>query len=300
VTDLKAALSQGIEACLPSIEAKGLTLKQGLPDEPLLVEGDPVRLAQIVINILTNAGRYTDSPGTITVTAGQEDGKAVVRVRDTGIGIAPEMLSRVFEQFVQADSSLDRRQGGLGLGLTLARKLAELHGGAVEARSEGLGKGSEFTIRLPAARKGEARREPLAAETSSDRLVGRRVVLVDDSADSRTTLADVLEMLGHHVLLAADGPEALRLAWEEQPEAYVVDIGLPGMDGYEVARKLRQTPAGEQALLIALSGYGSPQDRERARQAGFDAHLTKPANIEELQGLLTSATKQQGARRGKQ
>lgn len=287
VTDLKEPLGQAVEACLPSIEAKGLTLQQGLPDEALLVEGDPVRLAQIVINVLGNAGRYTDPPGTITVTAGQEDGKAVIRVRDTGIGIASEMLSQVFEQFVQADSSLDRRQGGLGLGLTLARKLAELHGGTVEAHSEGLGTGSEFIICLPVAREAEARREPLAVETSSDRLAGRRVVLVDDNADARATLADVLEMLGHHVLVAADGPEALRLTWEEQPEAYVVDIGLPGMDGYEVARKLRQTPGGEQALLIALSGYGSAEDKERAREVGFDAHLTKPANVEELQRLLT-------------
>jgi CheY-like chemotaxis protein len=165
-----------------------------------------------------------------------------------------------------------------------------MHGGTVEGHSEGLGKGSEFGIRLPATRGGSGATEPRPAATSNDRLVGRRLVLVDDSDDARATLADVLEVMGHHVLTAANGPEALRLAYEEQPEAYVVDIGLPGMNGYEVARQLRQTPGGERLLLIALSGYGSPEDKKQAEEAGFDTHLTKPANIEELKRLLAQST----------
>jgi signal transduction histidine kinase/CheY-like chemotaxis protein len=289
LVDLKTPVGQAVEACLPGIEAKGLDLKLELPDEPLLVDGDPVRLGQIVINVLSNAGRYTDPPGTISLSAGQEDGKVIVRVRDTGIGIAPEMLSLIFDRFVQADTSLDRRAGGLGLGLTLAKKLAELHGGTVEGQSEGLGKGSEFTIRLPAARDGSVAAKTLPVVTSGDRQVSRRVVLVDDNDDARATLADVLEVIGHHVLVAADGPEALRLAYEEQPEAYVVDIGLPGMNGYEVAQQLRQTPGGDRLLLIALSGYGSPADKQRAQEVGFDAHLTKPAKMEELERLLAQS-----------
>jgi signal transduction histidine kinase len=284
--DLRLALRQAVESAWPGIEAKRLELKVELPDQPLVVNGDPTRLAQIVLNILSNAGRYTDPPGAIRLSARYENGEVVVRVQDTGIGIAPEMLSRIFDRFVQADTSLDRRAGGLGLGLTLARKLAEMHGGTVDGHSEGLGKGSEFTIRLPADSDGKTAANAPTPTTSGDGLTHRRLALVDDSADGRAILAELLELMGHHVLVAADGPEALRLAWEEQPEAYIVDIGLPGMSGYEVAQQLRQIPGGDRLLLIALSGYGSPEDKRRAREAGFDAHVTKPAEIEELAQLL--------------
>jgi signal transduction histidine kinase/CheY-like chemotaxis protein len=284
--DLRAAIGQAVETCLPAIEAKGLALTLDVSAQPLMITGDPVRLAQIVTNVLNNAGRYTNAPGAIALTAGLEKRQAVVRVKDTGVGIAPEMLPRVFDLFVQADTSLDRRQGGLGLGLALAKNLAEMQGGAVEARSEGLGAGSEFIIRLPLARTSETAADAALASTVEREPISRHVLLVDDQPDARTSLADVLEMLGHHVFTAANGPEALRLAWEEQPEVAIVDIGLPGMTGYELAQQLRRIPGGDRARLIALTGYGSPEDKERARQAGFDAHLTKPADFAELERLL--------------
>jgi two-component system CheB/CheR fusion protein len=287
--DLRTAVAQAVETCLPAIEAKGLALSLDVPDQPLMVDGDPVRLAQIVTNVLNNAGRYTNAPGAITLTAGTEKKLAVVRVRDTGVGIAPEMLPRVFDLFAQADTSLDRRQGGLGLGLTLARNLAEMQGGTVEAHSEGLDQGSEFVIRLPLARASASAAEAGPGLTADREPISRHVLLVDDQPDARASLADVLEMLGHQVFTAANGPEALRLAWEEQPEVAIVDIGLPGMTGYELAQQLRRIPGGDRARLIALTGYGSPEDKERARQAGFDAHLTKPADLTELERLLGAA-----------
>jgi CheY-like chemotaxis protein len=256
-----------------------------LPDEILLVDADPVRLEQVVTNLLTNASRYTEPDGTIWVSVVREEQEAVIRVRDTGIGIAPEKLPRIFDLFVQADPSPGRREGGLGLGLTLVKNLVELHGGAVGACSEGPGKGCEFVVRLPLVDETRLA-QPLGSEAPSTPLIRRRVVVVEDSADSREVLAELLQLLGHQVLTAADGPEALRLAQEQMPETFVVDMGLPGMDGYQVARALRQLPGGEQLLLIALTGYGTLEDKERAREAGYDAHLTKPADIDELQRLL--------------
>jgi signal transduction histidine kinase/CheY-like chemotaxis protein len=285
--NLKAAVGYAVEACLPVIEGKGQELKLTLPDVALPVDADPVRLEQIVTNLLTNANRYTGPGGTIWLTLLQEGKEAVLRVRDSGIGIAPEQLPRIFDLFVQAETSLYRREGGLGIGLTLVKMLADLHGGTVEAHSEGPGKGAEFVVRLPVAEEAGSI-EPSRDGDRGEKPVSRRVALVEDNPDSREVLADLLELLGHQVLTAAHGLEALRLARQEKPEAFVVDLGLPGMDGYEVARALRGMPGGERLLLIALTGHGGPENEERARKAGFDAHLTKPADIDELQRLLAT------------
>jgi CheY-like chemotaxis protein len=196
------------------------------------------------------------------------------------------MQARIFELFVQADTSVERRQGGLGIGLTLVKTLVELHGGTVAAKSVGFGRGSEFEVRLPLFTP-EALPAPLAGEGLVKPSLGRRIGLVEDSEDSRLVLAELLRLLGHEVFAVEDGPAALRLAAREAPEVFIVDIGLPGMDGYEVARALRGAPGGEKRLLIALTGYGSDEEKERAREAGFDAHLTKPAAIDELERLLS-------------
>jgi CheY-like chemotaxis protein len=267
-----------------------------VPDEPLVVDADPVRLEQVLTNLLTNANKYTEPGGAIWLTAVREGSAVVVRVRDTGIGISSELLPRVFDLFTQAETARDRPGGGLGIGLTVVKRLVELHGGTIEAQSAGLGQGSEFVIHLPLAEAGTSA-PPLGSAVPAKPAPRRRVALVEDDADSREVLADLLELLGHQVLSAANGDEALRLAQTDAPEAFVVDLGLPGRDGYEVARALRQQPGGEHVLLIALSSYGSPEDKDRARKAGFDAHLTKPANIEELERLLAMSPSDDAATR---
>jgi signal transduction histidine kinase len=284
--NLKVAVAYAAEAVLPGIDAKSQELRVELPDEPLPVEADLVRLEQIVTNLLTNANRYTVPGGTIWLTAERGDGEAIVRVRDTGIGIAPALLPRIFDLFTQAETARDRSRGGLGIGLALVKTLVELHGGVVEARSDGPGEGSEFVVRLPLLAAVAVRDETRLGATVPPRYRGQ-IAVVEDNPDSRAVLADLLEALGYPVVTAADGPTALRLSQEEHVEAFVIDIGLPGMDGYEVARRLRQQPDGGRMLLIALTGYGSPEDEERARAAGFDAFLTKPAPIDELEQLLS-------------
>jgi two-component system CheB/CheR fusion protein len=284
--NLKVAVAYAVEAVMPAIEAKGQQIQVELSDEPLPVEADLVRLEQIVTNLLTNANRYTVPGGNIWLSAERTDGEAVVKVRDTGIGIPPTLLPRIFDLFTQAETARDRSRGGLGIGLALVKTLVELHGGVVEARSDGPGQGSEFMVRLPLLATACVSNETRLGATVPPRYQGQ-IAVVEDNADSRTVLADLLEALGYPVVTAADGPAALRLAQEEHVEAFVIDIGLPGMDGYEVARRLRQQPDGARLLLIALTGYGGPEDEERAKTAGFDAFLTKPAPIDELEQLLT-------------
>jgi CheY-like chemotaxis protein len=273
IHDLREAVMHAVEGCQPSIQAKDQQLRVELPEAPLPVMADRVRMEQVITNLLVNATRYTEAGGCIWLTVRNEDDTAVVRVRDTGVGISPELLPRVFDLFVQADTSLDRPQGGLGIGLTLVKNLIELHEGVVEAFSAGLGAGSEFVVRLPL----KADVTPVTAprrESPVHPSLERRVVLVEDNRDAREVLAELLTMLGHQVFAAADGPSALRVAQEERPGVFLVDIGLPGMDGYQVARALRQRPGSDQLLLIALTG---------------DAHLTKPADLAELERLLAVA-----------
>jgi PAS domain S-box-containing protein len=277
------------------VEEAGLALVVETPDAPVWVEGDATRLAQVLNNLLDNAAKFTDRGGTVTVqlTADAERGQAACRVRDTGIGIEPELLHRLFDIFAQGDRSLDRSRGGLGLGLAVVRGLIQLHGGEVEASSEGPGRGAEFTIRLPLTGEPDSTTEtPVVTDTQAAPL---RVLVIEDNADSADSLRMLLEMQGHEVRLAATGPEGVLVAEAWRPDVVLCDIGLPGgLDGYGVARELRRNPATAQARLIALTGYGQEHDRVRAQEAKFDYHLTKPCEPAVLQNLLTSSLPESG------
>jgi PAS domain S-box-containing protein len=286
VVDVAALAAQTAEAVRPLFAESGQGLSVELPPGPLPVEGDPTRLEQILMNLLGNAAKYTDRGGRVWLTAGREGPDVVLRVRDTGIGIAAEMLPRIFDPFVQAERRLDRSQGGIGLGLTLVRRLAELHGGCVEAASSGPGRGSEFTVRLP-ARAGVGAGERAAAGAGRALATpGRRILIVDDNVDAAESLALLLVLKGHDARAVYDGPSAVGLAAAFCPQLVLLDLGMPGMDGYEVARRLRQQPGLEGAVLVALTGWGQQEDRRRSRQAGFDHHLVKPVESGKLDELL--------------
>jgi signal transduction histidine kinase/DNA-binding response OmpR family regulator len=289
--ELGEALARALETCRPLIEERRHRLEVAVAPAPLRVEGDAVRLAQVVGNLLNNAAKYTEEGGDIRLSAEREGDEAVVRVRDSGMGIPAEMLGTVFELFTQVDRSLDRSQGGLGIGLTLVRQLVEMHGGRVEAHSDGPGRGSEFVLRLPLLRA-EARSPAPKSNGSPDpsgaaARASRKVLVVDDNRDAAESLGLLLQVSGHDVRVCHDGASALQAAEDYGPDAVLLDIGLPGMDGYEIARRLRAVPATRGALLIALTGYGQAEDQRRAREAGFDHHLIKPADLEALTGLLT-------------
>jgi CheY-like chemotaxis protein len=262
----------------------GLTLHLDIPETPLVVEGDPARLAQAVGNLLHNTAKFTDSGGEVFVRLAQSIGEVSVSVRDSGIGISAEMLAHVFETFSQADRSLDRTRGGLGLGLALVKGIVELHGGRVSASSEGLNRGAEFLLTLPAAAPAPdpAPRMPSGATAAA----ARRVLIIEDNADTAQTMRDLLELGGHEVDVAATGTEGLDAAGRFQPELVLCDIGLPGMDGYEVARALRRNPATASTRLIAISGYARDEDRQRSMDAGFDLHVAKPLDPADLLRLL--------------
>jgi len=249
-----------------------------------------VRLAQAIANLLTNAAKYTGPAGSVSLLVGVQDDHAVVTVRDTGVGIPPDMLPRVFDLFVQGDRSLERSQGGLGIGLTLVERLVELHQGRVSAHSAGPGKGSEFTVRLPlAAAPGgheAARRGETAERDSSEQ--PRRVLVVDDNVDACESIALILGLGGYDARCVHDGPSVLQAALDWRPHAIVLDIGLPGMSGYDVARQLRAREEFQGVLLLAMTGYGQQADRKRAQDAGFDRHLTKPVDPQQLQDMLAA------------
>ncbi|RYD80949.1 MAG: response regulator, partial [Verrucomicrobiaceae bacterium] len=256
----------------------------------LPLEADPSRLEQIVLNLLTNAAKYTESGGTIWLCSDCEGDEVVISVRDTGIGIAAEALPQMFELFTQGERSLSRSEGGLGLGLTIVKQLCELHGGSITARSEGAGKGSEFTVRLPAAKRADITTQfqgPEGEHPGEARSV-HRILVVDDNVDSARGLARLLGLGGHIVETAHDGPSALAAVEQFHPAVVLLDIGLPGMNGYEVATKIRENPDFRHALIIAVSGYGQDEDRRRSREAGFDAHLLKPVDFGEIKRLLKS------------
>ncbi len=280
---LQAVLREAAEGVLPAIEARGIELIMPAPGEALIVQADVSRLSQVFGNLLSNAAKFSDRGGRIVVSCEAHAGQAVVRVRDTGIGIAPELIGAVFDLFVQADRSLARSQGGLGVGPAIAKLITEMHQGSIEAHSEGIGRGSEFVVRLPLARGAD----PAAAQAPEPaRITPRRILVVDDNADAAHMLAATLELAQHELRVALDGQEALRLAAAFRPQVVLLDIGLLGMDGYEVVQRLRQSPATREALIIAVSGYGGAADRRRARQAGFDHHLTKPIAAGALEALI--------------
>jgi signal transduction histidine kinase/DNA-binding response OmpR family regulator len=287
--ELGEVLAQAVEAARPLIDRHRHELNVQLPPHSIRLRGDMARLTQVVTNLLNNAAKYTDPGGTIALVAEQTDERAAIRVRDNGIGIAPELLARVFELFTQANRSLDRSQGGLGVGLTLVRRLIELHGGAVEAHSAGLGKGSEFVVRLPALAPRSNHHTPSSTPTANGQSAHPfqrlRAVVVDDNVDAAETLADLLRMLGHDAQVAHDGPGGLAMARASKPDVILLDIGLPGMSGYEVARRLRADP-GFTALLVAVSGYGREEDRHQSMEAGIEHHFVKPLDFRQLQRLF--------------
>ncbi len=288
--ELSTVVARAVETVQPLIEAQGHDLTVQLPSESLALDADPVRLAQVVANLLTNAAKYTEANGGIRLTAQREGGEVVLCVRDTGIGIAPDMLPHIFELFVQADHSSTKAQGGLGIGLTLVKNLVEMHHGTVEANSAGLGRGSEFVIRLPLMPQQERQRNEEdngEAPHEPARSSGHRLLVVDDNRDAADSLAMLLRLQGHEVRVAHDGLAALELAKGYRPEMVFLDIGMPGMDGYEVARRLRRQPGLENVRLAALTGWGQAEDRRRTAEAGFDHHLVKPAEPNALESLLS-------------
>jgi signal transduction histidine kinase/FixJ family two-component response regulator len=287
--DLRAVLAHGLETVRPFIESRRHQLVRDIPDVPVMLRGDFARLSQVVANLLNNAAKYTEEGGSIELSLTlPAQGQAVIAVRDDGIGIDGELLPNVFEMFEQGKQSLDRSQGGLGVGLTLVQRLVELHEGTVEAGSAGIGRGSEFRVTLPClAEVGDP--HPAEPEVAWDAAhVGCRVLVVDDNRDAAEATSVLLELSGHEVKTVGDGNDALGSAWIYAPDVVLLDIGLPGMDGYEVALRMRDIPETRDSCLIALTGYGQPADRARAREAGFDHHLTKPADPDELLGLIAA------------
>ncbi len=294
ILDAAAVMARAIETARPLVEARRHQLTVSVPDRPLPLEGDPVRLAQVLGNLLSNAAKYMEEGGRIELSARAEGETVVFRVRDEGLGVPPDMLTRIFELFTQVERNLDRAHGGLGIGLALVKRLVELHGGTVEAHSEGPGKGSEFVVRLPLLPMGNGEWEMGNDQQAPSGIPhspfpiphSRRVLVVDDNADTAESLALLLRVLGHEVRTAHDGPSALKVARREHPDVVLLDLGLPRLDGFEVARRLRWEYADRPLLLVALTGHGQEEDRRRCREAGFDHHLVKPAEPETLKHLL--------------
>jgi PAS domain S-box-containing protein len=284
--NLSPIVSSAVEAVRPLMEERKHELSISLINGGLRLEADPLRLEQIFVNLLTNSAKYTDAGGRISLTARHEGTDIVIKVQDNGMGITPDLMPRIFDLFTQGDRTMARSEGGLGIGLTLVQKLAEMHGGSVTAASEGPGKGSEFTVRLPALEEPAAQKSspkgtlPRVARQSS------RVLVVDDNHDNARGLSKLLTLLGHDVRVAHDGNEAIKEAHAHCPEIVLLDIGLPGMDGYEVARRLRQEAYCRDSLIIAVSGYGQPEDLRRSKEAGFDHHLVKPVDYDALMTLF--------------
>jgi signal transduction histidine kinase/ActR/RegA family two-component response regulator len=293
--DLTSVVSRAVETSRPLIDSHRHELIVTLPEGPVRVEGDRARLIQVIANLLNNAAKYQNEGGMIALTVEREANSAVITVRDRGIGIAPEMLSEIFELFSQGERTLDRAQGGLGVGLSLVKTVVSLHGGSVSAASDGIGRGSEFSMRLPCllqeldgyrpSEEGEFAEVPECPPL--------RILVVDDSRDSADSLSRLLQLAGHEVLTAHEAEQALHLAATAQPAVVLLDIGLPGMDGYEVCRRLRQSGLTN-ALIVAMTGYGLERDRRRSQEAGFDTHMVKPVPPSELLKLMAEHA---GARR---
>ena len=292
--EIAAVVRGAVEVSKPLIDASGHRLATTLPPTPLTVEADAVRLTQVIANLLNNAAKYMEPGGQIWLTVGSEGADVVVSVRDTGIGIEDDMLPFLFEMFTQAKENGKRAQGGLGIGLALARRLVEMHGGQIEARSDGSGLGSEFVIRLPLAKK---QLSAVGASPLTDpgcHSPTGRILIVDDNRDAASSLGLLLRMLGNDVQTANDGISALEVLQSYRPTVVLLDLGMPGMDGYEVARRARELPHCRDTIFIALTGWGQEEDRRRTREAGFDHHLVKPVNIGTLELLLTEVQGRKG------
>jgi PAS domain S-box-containing protein len=279
--ELSSIVSSAVEASQPVIEKNQQKLVVDLPREPILLDADTVRLAQVFSNLLHNASKYSKQPeggGSIWLTAQRDQRTATVTVRDSGIGIAPAMLSKVFDMFTQVGRSRGQSEGGLGIGLALAKRLVEMHGGVIEARSDGVGKGSEFVVRLPVREAAREATSPSTRPSSSSERQKRRILIADDNPDVVESFQLMLQMMGHEVETALDGLEAIEKAGQFEPEAIVLDIGMPGLDGLETARRIRQQPWGKRAVLIAITGWGNDNNKRESADAGFDVHLVKPVD----------------------
>jgi len=281
---LNDIVQRSVDASRPLIEAQNHELTISLPSSSIWLDADPMRLSQVITNLLSNAAKYTEKGGNIWLTVQEDGNQAVIGVRDSGIGIDKALLPHVFDLFTQGDRTLDRSQGGLGIGLTLVKNLVEMHGGKVEAHSEGIGKGSKFTIHLPISvepPKNDMRNTEQRIDSA------RRVLIVEDNTAAATVLASLLNKIGkHEVQVAYDGETGLTIAEKFRPDLVLLDIGLPGIDGYEVAKRLRRLPEGDRPLVAAVTGYGQEEDRRRSREAGFDEHLLKPIGMDVVRGLL--------------
>jgi PAS domain S-box-containing protein len=288
--DLNAAVQRAVEASGPLVEARRHTLEVAQSAGPLAVNGDMTRLTQVVVNILNNAAKYTPEGGRIELTTDVEGRDAVIRVRDNGVGIPAQLLERVFDVFAQGERTLDRSEGGLGIGLTLARRIVTLHGGTIVARSEGAGQGAEFEVRLPRLNLSLSADEGVRGHEVAQASRRRTVLVVDDNEDAANSLAMLLTMAGHTASIEHDGPGALERALRERPDIMLLDLGLPGMSGYEVAQALRARPEGGEMRIYALTGYGNEEDRRRSAAAGFDGHLVKPVVPSDLIALIEAAT----------
>ncbi len=285
-TDLRSLVERAVESARPLIDRRKHILNIDLPGQPIWINADPTRIEQVIVNLLNNASKFTDDGGQIWVGARPHGAFAVLIVRDTGVGISPDQIPHLFDLFSQGERSLDRAQGGLGIGLSLVKRLSELHGGTATARSEGIGKGSEFTVSLPLSDPPSSSLPAQVPATTESNARAMKILVVDDNFDSTTALKILFSKLGYEVKDAYTGPTALQIAAEFLPDAILLDIGLPGLNGFEVARRIRRDPNLAQVFLIAMSGYGQETDLELSRQAGFDDHLVKPMPFEKVRDLL--------------
>ncbi|HEV7283098.1 MAG TPA: ATP-binding protein [Pirellulaceae bacterium] len=285
--ELASVVHHAVEACRPLYERAGHSLEIMTPPEPVYLNADPVRLSQVLVNLLTNSCKYTEPGGHVWLTADRNGREVCVTVRDTGIGIPPEMLTEVFDLFTQVDRSLERTAGGLGIGLSLVKRLVEMHGGTVTGHSEGQDRGSEFLVRLPMLVEQVEPEQPPILSSRPTPASGRKILIVDDNRDSANTLALLLKRTGDQTRTAYDGEEAVEIAAEYQPEVILLDIGLPKMNGYEACRAIRESQGGDGIVIVALTGWGQEEDRRKSNEAGFDGHLVKPVALADLMKLLT-------------
>ena len=285
--ELRVVVNRAAETARPFMDARKHEFSISLPTKPIWVEADPARMEQVVVNLLNNAAKYTGAGGLIRMTVNQEDGEAVIRMRDNGVGIAPEVLSQIFELFTQVDGSLGRSYGGLGIGLALARNLVEMHEGRLQASSAGLGKGCEFVIKLPVLSNPRVHEPKTILERSKATGRSLHVLVVEDNVDAADSLSLLLRLYGHEVQVARTGPMALEMASAARPDVILLDIGLPGMDGYQVAKRLRERPEFKDVTMCALTGYTpSEADRQRQQETGFDHYYVKPVNLAKLLELF--------------
>ena len=290
-----AAVGHALDVCEALVKQQGHELTVSLPEEPVYVDADRTRLAQALCNLLSNAAKYSDPGGRIWLTVEREGNEAVLRVRDAGVGIPPEMLPRVFDLFWQVDRSLEKSQGGLGVGLSIVKQLVEMHGGRVEAHSEGYGRGSEFVIRLPVVLSlAQERREEEGGGEEARPSARRRILVVDDNGDAAESLAMMLEIMGNEVRTANDGLEGVETAASFRPDVILLDIGMPRLNGYDACRRIREQPWGKNVIIVALTGWGQDEDKRRSREAGFDGHLVKPVEPAALEKLLSELQSKTG------